>query len=83
MPGSVSGLELARAVRQNHPDIPILLTTGYSQKAQQAVSEGFVILPKPYDLQSLSNALRDLHCKWQCEPPSGSNSATNLVTAHV
>jgi len=44
MPGSVAGLDLARVVRSNHPNIPILLTTGYSQKAQEAVREGFFIL---------------------------------------
>jgi two-component system NtrC family sensor kinase len=63
MPGGVTGLELARAVQQNHPNIPILLTTGYSQKAQQAASEGFAILPKPYDLQGLSEAISELRSK--------------------
>src|SRR5262249_11450113 len=63
MPGSVAGLELARFVRSNHPDIPILLTTGYSQKAQEAVREGFPILRKPYDLQSLFKAVRELRAK--------------------
>jgi PAS domain S-box-containing protein len=63
MPGSVAGLELARFVRSNHPNIPILLTTGYSQKAQEAVREGFLILRKPYDLQSLFKAVRELRAK--------------------
>jgi PAS domain S-box-containing protein len=63
MPGSVAGLELARVVRGNHPHIPILLTTGYSQKAQEAVREGFSILRKPYDLQSLFNAICELRSK--------------------
>jgi PAS domain S-box-containing protein len=63
MPGSVAGLELARVVRSNHPNILILLTTGYSQKAQEAVREGFSILRKPYDLQSLFKAIRELRAK--------------------
>jgi PAS domain S-box-containing protein len=63
MPGSVAGLELARVVRGNHPHIPILLTTGYSQKAQEAVREGFSILRKPYDLQSLFKAICELRAK--------------------
>jgi PAS domain S-box-containing protein len=63
MPGSVAGLELARIVRSNHPNIPILLTTGYSQKAQEAVREGFFILRKPYDLQSLFKAICELRAK--------------------
>jgi PAS domain S-box-containing protein len=63
MPGSVAGLDLARVVRGNHPHIPILLTTGYSQKAQEAVREGFSILRKPYDLQSLFKAICELRAK--------------------
>ena len=63
MPGNVAGLELARVVRGNHPHIPILLTTGYSQKAQEAVREGFSILRKPYDLQSLFKAICELRAK--------------------
>jgi two-component system NtrC family sensor kinase len=63
MPGSVAGLDLARIVRSSHPNIPILLTTGYSQKAQEAVREGFLIVRKPYDLQSLFKAIRELRAK--------------------
>src|SRR5216684_1405911 len=60
MPGSVAGLELARIVRGNYSEIPILLTTGYSERAQEAVLEGFSVLQKPYDLQTLSDAIREL-----------------------
>jgi PAS domain S-box-containing protein len=60
MPGSMAGLELARIVRGNHSEIPVLLTTGYSQRAQEAVREGFSVLQKPYDLESLSAAVREL-----------------------
>jgi CheY-like chemotaxis protein len=41
MPGGMSGLDLGRALRENHPDLPVLLTTGYSQYAPQVVKEGF------------------------------------------
>ena len=63
MPGSVAGLDLARIVRQHHSDIPILLVTGYSDKAQQAVHDGFPVVRKPYDLEILSRAIRELHTK--------------------
>jgi len=39
MPGSVPVLELARIVPGNYSQIPILLTTGYSERAQEAVLE--------------------------------------------
>jgi two-component system NtrC family sensor kinase len=60
MPGTVTGFELARTVRGNYSEIPILLTTGYSERAQEAVREGFTVLQKPYDLQTLSNAICEL-----------------------
>jgi PAS domain S-box-containing protein len=60
MPGSVAGLELARIVRGNYSEIPVLLTTGYSARAQEAVLEGFSVLQKPYNLQTLSDTIREL-----------------------
>ncbi len=63
MPGSIGGLELARIVREHHPELPVLLTTGYSQSAQQAVREGFSIVQKPYDLRVLSRAVGDLRAR--------------------
>lgn len=55
MPGGISGLELARKIRDRFPDLPILLTTGYSE--QVAGSHGFPVLQKPYELDSLALAL--------------------------
>jgi two-component system NtrC family sensor kinase len=57
MPGAMSGLDLARAVRQSFPEIVVLLTSGYSSSAQDAVRQGFAVLPKPYDLGALQRAL--------------------------
>jgi two-component system NtrC family sensor kinase len=60
MPGSVAGFELARIVRRSYAEIPVLLTTGYSERTQEAVLEGFSVLQKPYDLQTLSDAVGEL-----------------------
>jgi two-component system, NtrC family, sensor kinase len=57
MPGSMNGLELAKLVRARFPRIVVLLTTGYSSSAQDAVREGFEVLAKPYDLAALQRAL--------------------------
>jgi two-component system NtrC family sensor kinase len=58
MPGPVSGLDLARAVRDRHPNLPILLVTGYSTVAQEAADDGFPLLRKPYELGVLDDAIR-------------------------
>ncbi|HEX4408081.1 MAG TPA: ATP-binding protein [Xanthobacteraceae bacterium] len=61
MPGGMNGLELADTVQRRFPKIAVLLTTGYSSSAQDAVRRGFEVLQKPYDLVSLERALRDVH----------------------
>jgi CheY-like chemotaxis protein len=58
MPGGISGIELARKVRERFPELPILLTTGYSE--QVTGSHGFPVLQKPYELDSLTAALEKL-----------------------
>jgi len=58
MPGGMSGLDLGRALRENHPDLPVLLTTGYSQYAPQVVKEGFVLVEKPYHRDALAISIR-------------------------
>ncbi|MFL6850449.1 MAG: PAS domain S-box protein [Sphingomicrobium sp.] len=55
MPGGISGIELARKVRERFPELPILLTTGYSE--QVGGSHGFPVLQKPYEMGALANAL--------------------------
>ena len=57
MPGGVDGLTLAREVRKRLPDLPVLLTTGYSETAATASGEAFELLPKPYRLNALSAAI--------------------------
>ncbi|WP_076859651.1 hybrid sensor histidine kinase/response regulator [Bradyrhizobium mercantei] len=59
MPGRMDGLKLARAIRERKPDLPILLTTGYSESARDARSD-FPVLRKPYHIQDLSRELSKL-----------------------
>ena len=58
MPGGISGIELAEKVRARYPELPILLTTGYSEEV--GGSHGFPVLQKPYELSSLDAALRNV-----------------------
>ena len=59
MPGGKSGLDLADEIRERFPDIPVLLATGYSASAQNAVARGIVVLQKPYDLESLRRQIQE------------------------
>jgi two-component system NtrC family sensor kinase len=57
MPGGLNGLDLAKEVRRRFPSVVVLLTTGYSSSAQDAIREGFEVVQKPYDLAALERAL--------------------------
>lgn len=59
MPG-MSGLELFRAIRGTHPDMPVILMTAFAAETliEQAVQEGvFAVLPKPFDIEHVIFAL--------------------------
>jgi len=59
MPGGMSGLALARELRERRLELPIVLTTGYmGQEARLAESEGIPVLAKPYRADDLSAVLR-------------------------
>ena len=58
MPGGMSGLELARAMREHHPGLPVLLTSGYSQYRPQSEKDGFILIEKPYRRDVLAASIR-------------------------
>ena len=55
MPGR-SGIDLARAVRERHPALPILLATGYSEEISAGAAGDFEVLSKPYGAAALAQA---------------------------
>jgi CheY-like chemotaxis protein len=71
MPG-MSGVELARHIREDHPAVPVLLATGYSDEILKRGSE-FSVLSKPFGAADLSKAMSALlaeHSKKLSRPPS-------------
>jgi PAS domain S-box-containing protein len=58
MPGGMTGLDLARAVRERLPGVRVLLATGYSgQLAALGPEAGVEVLQKPYRLDELADAI--------------------------
>jgi PAS domain S-box-containing protein len=57
MPGPMDGLAFAREIRDQHPHLPVLLTTGYSAAAER-VGAQFPIVRKPYDFNTLAGAVK-------------------------
>jgi two-component system, NtrC family, sensor kinase len=56
MPG-MSGLELAQEIRRSYPDLPVVLTSGYSHVLSEHGAYGFELLQKPYSIEQLSRVL--------------------------
>jgi PAS domain S-box-containing protein len=58
MPGNMNGVALAQEIGNRYPQLPVLLTSGYSDVAQTAASQ-FRILRKPFQLHALEKAIRE------------------------
>ena len=57
MPGPMDGAALAEAVLQRRPDLPVVLTTGFSEAAEAAARKGLRLLAKPYRIEALAAEL--------------------------
>ncbi len=57
MPG-MNGVDLAVAIRERHPGLPVVLTSGYSSVLAQNADRGFELIQKPYSVEALSRILR-------------------------
>jgi CheY-like chemotaxis protein len=53
MPG-IGGLELARRLKRENPDLPVVLATGYSDALAQEGVHGLHLLQKPYSAEQVS-----------------------------
>ena len=59
MPGGMSGLDLARAVAAARPDVPVVLTTGYTGDQSGPADEiDWPVLRKPFSADELGRMVR-------------------------
>jgi two-component system CheB/CheR fusion protein len=77
MAGGMSGVDVARWVKENRPDIKILLTSGFADVADDEAAAGLDIklLRKPYKQADLARAVR--------EAVEASSTAANQPGARV
>jgi len=59
MPGTIDGVGLAREIRSRYPNLPVALTTGYSDAAK-AAPPNLKILRKPFDTEALRDFIEDI-----------------------
>ena len=56
MPG-MGGLALARELRRQRPQLPVILTSGYSDAIAEGGHQGFAFLAKPYSAEQVCQML--------------------------
>jgi PAS domain S-box-containing protein len=62
MPGGLSGFDLARWIKTNRPDLPILLTSGFAEDVARGSDTdvpAHALLRKPYTQAELARSLRE------------------------
>lgn len=61
MPGAMDGIGLARWVRSHRPEIRILMTSGYTTRAQQVVEVSHApLIAKPYRPEEVVRRVQEL-----------------------
>jgi PAS domain S-box-containing protein len=79
MPGTIDGVGLAREIRSRYPNLPVVLTTGYSDAAKAAPSN-LRILRKPFDTEALRDFIHDITSP-RLSKPSGVPLASTTAGA--
>jgi signal transduction histidine kinase/CheY-like chemotaxis protein len=69
MPGEMDGMTLALTIRDLWPRLPVILVSGYSPRAADALARGFAVLNKPYSLPELEQRLQALAAAALLEMP--------------
>jgi CheY-like chemotaxis protein len=74
MPRGMNGVALARAARSMRPDLPILLTTGYSGQMSEGLDsfkDSLPLLRKPYRRAELAQKIREGLASAPAKRPAG------------
>jgi DNA-binding NtrC family response regulator len=58
MPGEMDGMKLAQWVHRQMPHIPVIVASGYSANAQEAMAAGENFCQKPYRLEDVVARIR-------------------------
>jgi FixJ family two-component response regulator len=59
----MSGIEFAKLLREQSPELPVVLTSGYSHVLVDEGRHGFPLLQKPYSASDVAKALYEARVK--------------------
>ena len=60
MPGRIDGIDMAKWIARNQPDLPVLLTSGYMIAPERLQHTRALFLPKPYTAAELRTTLKQV-----------------------
>jgi two-component system NtrC family sensor kinase len=63
LPGGMNGRELANAVKETHPDLPVLFATGYTRNAiihHGRLDSDVDLLTKPFTTEAMAKKVREI-----------------------
>jgi PAS domain S-box-containing protein len=79
MPGGKSGVDLALELAQERPELPVLLSSGYTgQELSRTQDSPWPLLRKPYALDGLAQAMADAWDRHAPNPPPKKNGKTKV-----
>ena len=58
MSGTLDGIDLAERIKADHPSLPVVLMSGYSDSLDRATALGVTVLTKPCSPDALLAAIR-------------------------
>jgi CheY-like chemotaxis protein len=60
MPGDLNGVALADAARELHPELPVLLVSGYADSLISGIQGRYRLLDKPFGQEQLARTVREM-----------------------
>ena len=58
MPGTIDGIDVAKLIARDHPELPVILTSGYMIAPERLQYTGALFLAKPYTVTELRTSLK-------------------------
>lgn len=57
-PGCINGWDLAKAIYEKRPDLPVIISTGYGYQLNSQLPPSASLLPKPWALDELCSMVK-------------------------
>jgi DNA-binding NtrC family response regulator len=72
MPGDMDGVDLAYAIRQAFPQIPVVVVSGYpSPEVTRTWKQDFAFIQKPFKPEAILTVVKTVTARRRCRTASG------------